>query len=336
MKTKRFVLPLVGLVLLGGLLGYRTNEKNLNDTPLKIAILAPMEHQALNDIIHGFKAEMQSEEGSSLTIEVGNASGDKNLMRSLLKSYISQDYDYLLPIGMEATQMAISMKKPDQFLMAVAADLSKLNLKSLQEKNVSGVTEEIPFQEHFKLYEKVFTTVRQVTLVYSTSEKVYDEVQGIEDFLKEKNIKLQKLMIQQMGELNQMNKAIHRDSDFIFILKDHLVVSGISQLAKKASELKIPILTSDEGSIKEGGCASLGVKEEEIGMTVAKKLKEILVRKDKSYIPEFSYVDTYNVFINPIACEQQGLGGKNLRRIKLASHESGHQIFEIQKQENLK
>jgi putative ABC transport system substrate-binding protein len=91
----------------------------------------------------------------------------------------------------------------------------------------------------------------------------------------------------------------------IFILKDHLVASGVAGLAKAANTRKIPLVTSDQGTVVEGAGFALGVKERSSGVKGGKLVAEILKGKQPCDLP-IAKPDHPSVFINADAIKQEG------------------------------
>lgn len=279
---------------------------------IRIGMVIPMDHAALRDIVAGFKTAVLENAAFPVEIIVHNAQGDINLQRSLFQQFINQKMDLIVPVGTQATQMAVSMIKK-QPIVSLAALFSETDRKKRNVVNLTGVHDEIEPQKQIKFIQTIFPSLKKITLLYSNSEKVFPEVEAIVKIAKTEGILLQKLMVQHLSELHQISRLIEKDSDVIFILKDHLIVSGIKTLVKEADIRRIPLVTSDEGSIREGGTFALGVSERGIGEQGGRMAVKVLLNKSISDFP-MEEINQWTVFFNPKACLQKNVDRKTIEK----------------------
>ena len=146
----------------------------------------------------------------------------------------------------------------------------------------------------------------------------------LDSISKDKNINVQKMMIKDLPELYSVSKMIDDDSELLFILKDHMVVSGIQTLAQAAKQRQIPVVTSDEGSVIEGGAFALGVQEQDIGRGGAKMALSVLDGQVPSDMP-IQVMEALSIFYNPKACRAQGI---DVARLQAVAKELGYRLQE--------
>jgi putative ABC transport system substrate-binding protein len=133
-------------------------------------------------------------------------------------------------------------------------------------------------------------------------------------------------MIQSLADLYVLAQTVDQDTNAIFIAKDHLVASGAPSLAQVASKFKIPLITSDNGSVIAGAAVAIGNKESDIGRRggeIAIQLLEGAKPKDIPMLP----LSTYTVFVNGEAIQKQGL---TLEKIQIAARTLGHPLEMVQ------
>lgn len=328
-KLNFIVLPLVAVFGLYTVLGsnlYAQQEiVNTAKKTFTIGIVMPMDHAALRDIVAGFKESLTKELNQrqnvttkgrfEIEFKVKNAQGDMNTQRSILQQFQRQKVDLIVPIGTNATQMAVSLVKTQPIVSLAASYAEEARLKE-QSKNITGVVDEIGPEKPLEFLSKVLPDLKKITLIYSNTEKVFPEIEAAHKFANAKGIKIQKLMIQALPELYTVSRLIDKDSQAIFILKDHLIVSGIKTLVKASENLNIPLVSSDEGSVKEGAAFSLGVRESDIGVAGGALAAHILSGQDISAVP-IKILDNLSVFVNPASCQAQRLDIQRLRSITI-------------------
>ncbi|MDF2577671.1 MAG: hypothetical protein K0S74_1155 [Chlamydiales bacterium] len=289
-----------------------------------ITLVLPMEHAALDQIVKGFKEELDKQGLSQVfKVIVANAQGDIQLQRSLIQKAIRDQSSYIMPIGSAASQMTLSMVK-DQKVITLAANPKILETAKM-EAQVTGVVDEIPIEAHVEFIKSVESNLRKVAIIYSPAEKIYPEVIEFEKSAHRHGIQLQKLMVNNLSELYLASKAIQKDVDLIFILKDHLIVSGITTLIQQAHQLGIPLVTSDEGSLNVGGVFALGVREQSIGKEGVRIIQKLEAGQNIQELA-MNVVSPLCLFINKRECALFEVDIASLERCALTK---GYQVVLI-------
>lgn len=294
-------------------------------SPITVGILVPMDHAALREIVEGFKTTLEKETHRSFVFKVQNAQGDINLERSILQQFVRQKVDLVVPIGTRATQMTVSIVK-DIPIVSLAANPSEGAKFQKEKVSITGVIDEIGPEKGIDYLKALYPNLKKITLIYSNSEKVFPEVKDAEDHAKKKGIQIQKLMIQALPDLYTVSRHIEDDSEAIFILKDHLIVSGIQTLAKEAHKRKLPLMTSDEGSVKDGGSFALGVKERSIGEEGALLSAKVLSGEDPQKLP-IQKLRKLVVFCNKDVLVE----GLKLEALESLAKKSGYEFLVMEK-----
>lgn len=275
-----------------------------------VGVILPMEHEALSQITRGIQKELEEQMGRSVTVKVKNAQGDPGLQKAFIEQLAREECDLLIPVGTATSQMALQTV-PERKILCLAADSSLLEdkKKTLQ---ATGLSDELSAAESLSFFHRAFPEVRKITLLYSASEKVAKEVPLACQAAQHLGIEVQKLMVQTMGELYIVSRSISPDSQAIFILKDHLIVSGIQTVVQQAQARQIPIMTSDEGSVLGGASFAIGVPEASIGERGAVLAKAILEGTPPESIPPQKMGAPFPLFINRAACEKMGVNTEAL------------------------
>lgn len=249
----------------------------------------PVKHLALEDIVLGFDKELKNLiKDKQVKIEVQNALGDLSIQRSIMNKFINEKVDVLVPVSTTTAQMAAEIAPKSMTVLFLAAN------NIVAKPNIIGVTDDIPLKDSIRLIKEIINNVKKITIIYSSTDKTFKEANEFVLLCEKDQIAVQKLMVQNLSEIYNITKNIDDDSQAIFILKDNLLASGIASLVQKANELKIPLITSDEGTVKNGGLLALGVKESQIGIEGARLLEEYFHTKS-TVVKNISNI---NIFIN--------------------------------------
>lgn len=269
----------------------------------KVGVIVPIEHEAMTDIVAGFSDTLHSLYKMPLKIKVVNAEGDINTQRALIQQMKDEHYDIIAPIGLDATQMTVSMVH-DQPIVSIASSFSNTDRKKLKPCHVAVVDDEISIDQTINFIHHVYPAMKNMTLIHSASEKIFPEVKTTIDAGKKLGIMITPLMITSLNELYTTANTLPDNTQAIFILKDSLIVSGINTLAQLAEKKHIPLITSDQGSVTESAGFALGVHERDIGEQAAILADSILTGKDACSLPIIT-MKKLTVFINESALKKE-------------------------------
>jgi putative ABC transport system substrate-binding protein len=245
----------------------------------KIAIIMPMNHHAMNDIVDGFKEHLESEIKGEYNLIIYNAQGDPNLMKTIFQQVSNNNYDAVVPIGTNATQLAIKMLKKDKKIVSIAAELSEED--EVNNANLINVEDAVPMEEFVEFIQTFISKPKYLTLIHSNDTRIFNQSKLLNRLLKDIGCNLQIISIQSMPEIFSALQSISKKSQAILVLKDHLVVSAIASIVNTARKNNVPVIASDEGSVKNGADVGLGVKEKELGIVGAKIVVSQIVESDK-------------------------------------------------------
>lgn len=283
-----------------------------------------MQHQAMDEIVAGFKDTLQQNYPSKITFLIKNAQGDANLQRSILQQFKQQQVDLYVPIATQSTQMTLAMVH-DKPIVGVAAEYTEVQRKRRVPCNITVVDDEIAVATQLQFMRKAIPNLKQITLVHSPSDKIMPEVAACIKYAKAHGFKVQDLMVQQLADLYIVSQRISPQSQAIFILKDSLIASGIRTLVKQAEISHIPVISSDDGTVQEGAAFAVGVKEYQIGVEGAKLATKVLQGTKISEVP-IKNLDKFSVFINSKATARQEI---DVVKIQQVAQKEGYQACTI-------
>lgn len=303
MKTL-MVVTLLGMGILMMLAGCEPPQKS---RVKNIGIIVPIEHKAMDEIVAGFTETLRAISHDQLQFHIKNAQGDLNLQRAIIQQMRNEHYDMVVPIGTDATQMTVA-NIPQQPIVSLAAGFSQQDREKISLCHIAVVHDEISSEKLITFIHLVYPAITRIVLIHSTADKIFPEVDAAIISGKQLGIDIKRKMINNLIELYGVAKAIPSDAQAIFILKDSLVVSGISTLKTVAAKMHVPLITSDQGSVEEGAAFALGVHEREIGVQGAYLAHAILAGKQPCDLP-IAEMTRLTVFVNraSLSEEQQSL-----------------------------
>ena len=298
--------------------------KQVSNSAVKVGILVPMQHRAMNEIVSGFKTELKKKYPGRITFLVKNAQGDANLQRAILQGFKQMKIDLFVPISTTTTQMTLAMVRSKP-VVGVAALYTEKEREKRAVCNVTAVNDEIPVADQIKFMRKVIPDLKQITLVHSLSAKIMPEVKDCIKYAKTQGIKVQDLMVQQLFDLYTISGRISLKSQAVFVLKDSLIASGIRTVINQADIRRIPVISADDGTVQQGTAFAVGVKEHQVGVEGAGLAAKVLQGTDVCKVP-IKVMDKLCVFINKEAVKKQSF---TVAEIEKKARESGYQVFQL-------
>ncbi len=302
MKVSLFLKIILSLSVAAGVFVTLTGCK-ASANEKKIGIIEPIEHKAMDEIVAGFTDTLRADISSPMQFKVANAQGDINLERAIIQQMKDEGYDLIVPIGSDATQMSLATA-PHRAIISLAASLSQKERDALKSCHVAVVHDEISSAQIMQFIHRVYPSLTQLVLIHSTSDKVFPEVEEAIAAGKRYGIQIKPMMVPTLNDLYSTANNIPSTAQGIFVLKDSLIVSGISTLAIAAEKQQIPLITSDQGSVEDGAAFAVGVHEREIGIQGGKLAAAVLKGKAPCDLPIVSMTHL-TVFVNKAALAKE-------------------------------
>ena len=108
-------------------------------------------------------------------------------------------------------------------------------------------------------------SAKTIGVLYNTSEvnsKV--QVDTLKEYASKNNYKVIEKGVSTINEINQAMSSLVGDIDVLYIPTDNLIVSAMPIVSKTAINNKIPVISSEESSVKVGALACQGIDYEKI------------------------------------------------------------------------
>ena len=283
-------------------------------SPKTIAISAIVEHPSLDDIRKGIiygLGEQGYKEGQNLTVNFQSAQGNMATMGQISKQFVADSPDVIVAITTPTAQSLAAATQSIPLVYTavsdpVAAKLIDENNKALQD-NITGLSSQLPLAPQIDLFTKIKPDAKRIGFVYSPGEAnsvVIKEQLAIE--LPKRGMTLVDVPANRSSDVANATRALSGRADLIYTSLDNGVASAMEAMVGVANELKIPIITSDEFSVRRGASAALGVNDFDFGVTTAKLVGQVLDgTKPKDIEP--AIMNTLTLYISPKNAANQGV-----------------------------
>ena len=264
----------------------------------EILVIIPAKHRSMDYIYTSFKQQiMSSSLGSKYKISVKNLRGNVNRLQNIIATVNSKNnkYSMLVPIG---TEIAKILNENIDNIPIVALGISD-NLE-IENRKYTGVIDETTslLQLGLDVIINYKPDLNSIVIIHSADTESLEKIRDIDIISTQRKIPVKYIMVKTNKSLYTAAQSFSDPNDLIMILKDHTVVRGIKALLRYTDKYNIPIVSSDEGSVRDGAVFAIGVDESEIGAKGAELAIEVLEKSTKvSEIPMVYMRNTY-IFIN--------------------------------------
>ncbi len=279
-----------------------------------VAISAIVEHPSLDDIRLGVidgLASLGYKDGQNLTVNFQSAQGSMATVGQIAKQFVSDNPDVIVAITTPTAQsMAAATTSIPLVYTAVsdpvAAKLIDENNKGAQ-ANITGLSSQLPLEPQIELFTKIVPNAKRIGFVYSPGEAnsvVVKEQLAVE--LPKRGMTLVDVPANRSSDVADATRSLTGKVDLLYTSLDNGVASAMEAMVQAANEMKVPVITSDEFSVRRGATAALGVNDYDFGLVTARLVAQVLDGKTPSDIqPEV--MNTLTLYISPKHAKEQGV-----------------------------
>ncbi|GAA3663987.1 ABC transporter substrate-binding protein [Asaccharospora irregularis] len=301
LKNKMMSLILVGAV---GLSLLTACSKNSNTDIKTIGITQLVEHPSLDKARNGFIKALEDKgykDGENIKIDYQNAQNDMLTTQTIANKFVSDKKDLIYAVSTPSAQAAYNSTKDIPILITAVTDPVAAGLvKSLDkpEGNLSGTSDYISLDKNLELIKTLVPKAKTIGVLYSTSEvnsKI--QVEMLKKYASKNNYKVVEKGISSSNEINQAISSLSKNIDVLYVPTDNLIVSSMPIVSKIATDNKIPVIASEDGSVKSGALACQGIDYEKLGYKTGEIAVKVLNGEKVSNIP-ISTLDDTQIIIN--------------------------------------
>lgn len=283
------------------------------DNHLSVAIVQLVSHPSLDQIHEGViegLADQGYKEGENLDINFQNAEGDMNLLTTISQQVTSQKPDLIFAITTPVAQALQNATSDIPIILAGITDPEAANLIDSLEKpgaNISGISDQIPMEEQFKLIKTMVPDAKKVGMIYSSSEdNSKAEIEKAQKAAEGQGFEVQVQAISSALDMQTVAEKLANETDLIFIGSDNTIASAFESLISVTDRAKKPIFSPVELMIESGAVAGTAIKQKDIGLKSAEFAGKVLGGQEIGQLP-IEYIEDYKVLVNEDSLKLLGL-----------------------------
>ena len=278
-----------------------------------IGILQYISHPSLDKIKKGIIDGLDKEgytDGKNATITFLNGQGDQSKLKTMSQQLVSENPDVLIPIATPAAKAIANETTTIPIVAGAISDPVGSGLvTSVTEPtgNITGVQNKAPITDQIKLLKELLPDAKTIGVIYSANEensKSY--VKAITEKGTEAGYEIKSYAIQSSNDLTQTVQVMSQETDVIYVPQDNGIASAFQTLMNEANKAKKPVFVSVDNMVEEGGLATVGQDQYQLGIRTAKLVAKVLKQTSKTTLP-FDVVSTGNVIVNEEKAKELGI-----------------------------
>lgn len=286
--------------------GAKTDETNKT-----VGILQYVSHPALNEIRRGVEDGLEESgytQGENLTIEYQNGQADQSNLDTMSQQIVQQDPDALVGIATPAAQSLANTTQDIPTVLGAITDPVGANLvDDMQEPggNITGVSDKAPVEQQMELAKEILPETQKVGILYSSTEdnSKYQVAEATEEAEKV-GFEVEDYPVPSTNEITQTVQTMGDEVDMIYVPLDNTIANAMPTVVNEANKKDIPIIPSVDTMVEQGGLATIGVNQYDLGVKSGEMVADILDgNADPATTPIYTF-DTGDVILNQEQAEE--------------------------------
>lgn len=315
-KMITFIVAIIAVIAIG--FGISMNHGNKKSSTQKqqvrtVGILQLMSHPALDAIHKGIITGLKDEgytKGKNLKIDFQNAQNDQSNLKSMSERFVNNNDDATVGIATPSAQaLADATNKIPIVMGAITDPVSAKLVKSVKKPggNITGVSDQAPIDAQLKLIRQIMPKAKTLGVIYTSSdESSQAQVKMVVDKAPKYGFTVKKYSISSTNDLSQVANQMVTQVQAIFVPTDNTIASAMPTLSGVANAKKIPIFPTVDTMVKQGGLATVGLDQYQLGVETGKMVGRILKGAKPATMP-VKFMDKGNLVVNDKVAKEIGI-----------------------------
>lgn len=285
------------------------------DKPAKsIAITQIVEHPSLDDMRRGIIDELADNgyvEGQNLTVNFQSAQGNTATAGQIAKQFAGDNPDAIVAISTPSAQSVVAATTTIPIIYTAVSDPLGAKLITADGKpfqsNLTGLSSQLPLEPQLDLLQQIKPDLKTIGYVYSPGEANSVSLrENLKQALPARGLSLLDIPANRPTDIGMATRSLQGRADIIYTSFDNNVASAFEAMTQAANELKLPIIASDEFSVKRGATAALGVNDYDFGRTTGKMVYRVLNGEAVNTIKP-DVMNDLTLYVSPKHAKTQGV-----------------------------
>ena len=279
-----------------------------------VAITAIVEHPSLDSIRQGVIDELAAEgyqSGKNLTVNFQSAQGSTATVGQISKQFVADHPDVIVAISTPSAQSLAAATKDIPIVYTAVSDPLAAKLVDATNQptqtNLTGLSSQLPLAPQLDLMQQLQPSLKSIGYVYSPGEMNSVSLRDhLKSELTQRGLSLDDIPANRPTDIAMATTSLDGKAQLIYTSMDNNVASAFEAMVKVANTLKMPIVASDEFSVRRGATAALGVNDYDFGRETGKMVGKILGGTAVTQVkPET--MNKLTLYVSPKHAQAQGV-----------------------------
>jgi len=282
----------------------RADTQKQNAIP-KVGVLQLMSHPALGQINQGIDDTLKKNgyiDGKNVKIEFQNAQGDQSNLRTISKQFVQDNVEVAVGIATPSVQSLKNATKSIPIVMGAVTDPEGAGIISNNKKpggNITGVSDQAPLKAQLDLMKQVIPDLKTIGIIYTSSDaSATSQMKKMQTLAKKEGLTVKVSSINSVNDIQQVGTALAQGVQTIYVPTDNTVASGMKLLSSIALKQNIAVFPAATTMVKDGGLATVGLSQYELGEKTGEHVVRILKGQEKTATTPVTFMEKGHLVLN--------------------------------------
>lgn len=308
-----FVVAIIAIFLIGSF--FLEKKEVVEERLPTVGVLQFVSHPALDQIYEGIQAGLKEEgyeDGKNMTIAFQNGQADQSKLATMSQQLIQEKKsDVLIGIATPAAQALANTTSDVPIVLGAITDPVSAGLVKNDQKpggNITGVSDKSPVDAQFDLLTEILPKSKKVGILYASSEENSKyQVEEAKKIGESKGLTVKAFAVPSSNEIAQTVQVMASEVDTIYIPTDNTIANAMQTVVNEANKTKTPIIPSVDTMVEQGGLATVGINQFDLGVQTGKMAAKILSGESKPATTPIYTFKTGDIIINQKQADKFGI-----------------------------
>ena len=288
---KKIIALLLVAIMMFAFAGCSEN-KNKEDSVLKIGIIQYMSHPSLDNCYNGIISALENS-GIEYTVDyqTGSSSSADADCTNFAKNMVAANYDMIIAIATPAAKAAFAATddtKIPVIFCAVSDPIAAGLVESMEAPGYicTGTSDVLDLEAQVAIIKAMQPDVKSIGILYTSSEdNSITNLKNFKSVCDKENIEVVATAVQGASDIPSAAEELASKVDCINNFTDNNVVNNLSVVLSAADKYGIPVYGSEEEQVVNGCLASVSIDYVALGKVTGEMAVEVLNGADASAMP---------------------------------------------------
>lgn len=288
---KKIIALLLVAIMMFAFAGCSEN-KNKEDSVLKIGIIQYMSHPSLDNCYNGIISALENS-GIEYTVDyqTGSSSSADADCTNFAKNMVAANYDMIIAIATPAAKAAFAATDDTEIpviFCAVSDPIAAGLVESMEAPGYicTGTSDVLDLEAQVAIIKAMQPDVKSIGILYTSSEdNSITNLKNFKSVCDKENIEVVATAVQGASDIPSAAEELASKVDCINNFTDNNVVNNLSVMLSAADKYGIPVYGSEEEQVVNGCLASVSIDYVALGKVTGEMAVEVLNGADASAMP---------------------------------------------------